>query len=414
MKYSTWKMACSYHEVALQFLLKTDDSVPSRTFSNVNIKECNAKGKCSFPNAFVNFDSGFSVPLFLFWQESICKLMERKIVKKENTKDDSLFEDLISFLEDENNRRHLMKVTSARSESDLQSILAHHLFAPLAPSSKYLVDESKAYSEQCPACKKKLNLGDTSFGHADYWHGLSDILIGKSTVKVRKDLEDADVTEESNNGSMGEPSHKYRRRNNGQKYGSSRDSAESDEDSDCSSLSVHLNEQSDHLPQIFSQTITNAFLESSKCSQLSDLFVPSFFVTPDSVSIHMYNCERDRLYTSENMNIWSGDNYNIGTIVCIWLALHFERFQNKVPEEEFTMRNVPKANFKTIVGDLLPIFEKNLTKPLKNSKERNSAEINFDMKFLLIVSEYSKQMSEKLQRIQTMYENKLQESDDSK
>lgn len=102
MKYSTWKMACSYHEVALQFLLKTDDSVPSRTFSNVNIKEFNAKGKCSFPNAFVNFDSGFSVPLFLFWQESIFKLMERKIVKKENTKDDSLFEDLISFLEDGN------------------------------------------------------------------------------------------------------------------------------------------------------------------------------------------------------------------------------------------------------------------------------------------------------------------------
>ncbi|XP_076097198.1 uncharacterized protein LOC143067653 [Mytilus galloprovincialis] len=407
-------MACFLHEVALQFLLKTDESVPSRKFSNVNIKECNAKGKSSFSDAFVKFDSGFCVPLFLFWQESIYKLMESKILKKEKTKDDSLIEDLISFLEDENNRRHLMKARSAGSESELQSILAHHLFAPLTSSSKYLVDESKTYSEQCPACKKKLNVGDTSFGHADYWHGLSDILIGKSTVKVGKDLEGAEATKESDNGSMSEPSHKYRRRNNGQKYEPSRDSADSDGDSDCCSLSVHLNEQGDYLSQIFSQTITNAFFESSKCSKLSDLFIPSFFATPDVISIHMYNCKRDRLYTSENMNIWSGDNYNIGTIVCIWLALHFERFQNKVPEEEFTMRNVPKANFKTVVGDLLPIYEKNLTKPLKNSKERNSADINFDMKFLLIVSEYSKQMSEKLQRIQTMYGNKLQESDDSK
>ncbi|XP_052104892.1 uncharacterized protein LOC127737967 [Mytilus californianus] len=403
-------MACFLHEVALQFLLKTDDSVPSRRFSNVTIKECNAKGKSRFSNAYVKYDSGFGVPLFLFWQDSICKLMERKIIKDENIRDDKIFEDLINFLEDENNRKHLMKVTSAGSESELQSILAHHLFAPLASSSKYLVDESKAYSEQCPACKKKLNLGDTSFGHADYWHGLTDILIGRSTVKVGKDLED----EESVDGSMGEPSHKYMRRNNGQKFGSSRDTVDSDGDSDCSSVSVHLNEQRDHLPQIFSQTITNAFFESSKCSQMSDLFIPSFFATPDVVSIHMYNCETDRLYTSENMKIWSGDNYNIGTIVCIWLALHFERFQNKVPEEEFTMRNVPKANFKTFVGDLLPIYEKNLTKPLKNSKERNSSDINFDMKFLLIVSEYSKQMSEKLQRIQTMYEKKLQESDDSK
>ncbi|XP_063425952.1 uncharacterized protein LOC134709737 [Mytilus trossulus] len=409
-------MACSLslHEVALQFLLKTDDSVPSRRFSNVNIKECNAKENSSFSDAFVKFDSGFCVPLFLFWQESICKLMERKILEKAKTKNDSRFENLINFLEDENNRRHLMKATSAGSESELQSILAHHLFAPLASSSKYLVDESKVYTQQCLACKKKLNVGDTSFGHAEYWHGHADILIGKSTVKVGKDLEDAKATEESSNRSMGEPSHKYMRRNNGQKYGSSRDSEDSDEDLDCSSLSVHLNEEGDHLPQIFSQTITNAFFESSKCSKLSDLFIPSFFATPDVISIHMYNCERDRLYTSENMNIWSGDNYNIGTIVCIWFALHFERFQNKVPEEEFTMRNVPKANFKTVVGDLLPIYEKNLTKPLKNSKERNSAEINFDMKFLLIVSEYSKQMSEKLQRIQTMYENKLQVSDDSK
>ncbi|OPL21403.1 hypothetical protein AM593_02636, partial [Mytilus galloprovincialis] len=290
--------------------------------------------------------------------------MERKILKTGKTKDDSLFEDLIGFLED--------------------GTVQINNYCQINPNINFCI------------------MG----GHADYWHGHTNIFIGKSTVKVGKDLEDADVTEESDNGSMGEPSHKYMRTNNGQKNGPSRDLADSDEDSDCSSLSVHFNEQTDHLPQIFSQTITNAFFESSKCSKLSDLFIPSFFATPHGVSIHMYNCERDRLYTSENMNIWSGDNYNIGTIVCIWLALHFERFQNKVPEEEFTMRNVPKANFKTVVGDLLSIYEKNLTKPLKNSKERNSAEINFDMKFLLIVSEYSKQMSEKLQTIQTMYENK--------
>lgn len=102
-------MACSLHEVALQFLLKTDDSVPSRRFSNVNIKECNAKGKSNFSDAFVKFDSGFCVPLFLFWQDSICKLMERKILKTGKTKDDSLFEDLIGFLEDGN---YLDKITA--------------------------------------------------------------------------------------------------------------------------------------------------------------------------------------------------------------------------------------------------------------------------------------------------------------
>ena len=58
----------------------------------------------------------------------------------------------------------LQKLTNTLSEAEIQSILAHHLFGPLVPSSKYIIDGRHKHEKKCFACKENTVLGNTSFG----------------------------------------------------------------------------------------------------------------------------------------------------------------------------------------------------------------------------------------------------------
>ncbi|CAC5361471.1 unnamed protein product [Mytilus coruscus] len=64
------------------------------------------------------------------------------------------------------NSKHLGKVKEAKSEAEIQAILAHHLFSQLAPTGKYVIDGRCAPVDlkKCPACKADLVYGDTSIG----------------------------------------------------------------------------------------------------------------------------------------------------------------------------------------------------------------------------------------------------------
>ena len=52
-----------------------------------------------------------------------------------------------------------------KKKSDIQAVLATHLFGPLA-GKQYVIDEN-GFDEKlkkCPGCNEIINLGDTSFG----------------------------------------------------------------------------------------------------------------------------------------------------------------------------------------------------------------------------------------------------------
>ena len=58
----------------------------------------------------------------------------------------------------------LQKLNNTLSEAETQSILTHHLFGPLVPSSKYMIDGRHRHEKKCFACKENIVLGNTSIG----------------------------------------------------------------------------------------------------------------------------------------------------------------------------------------------------------------------------------------------------------
>lgn len=119
--------------------------------------------------------------------------------------------------------------------------------------------------------------------------------------------------------------------------------------------------------QVLAQTIVNAFCNAKKNNSLSNLFIPSFLVKGSEVSFHMYNCDQDKLLTSEPQMLCREDDVdvyklNINTILYIWIALHFDIFDSKV--EEKLQENFPCSNFKAIVGSKYQIYKEKMTRPL--------------------------------------------------
>lgn len=70
---------------------------------------------------------------------------------------------LLSFLVDDH-KHCLQKLSNTLSEAEIQSILAHHSFGLLVPSSKYMIDGKHRHEKKSFACKEDSVLGNTSFG----------------------------------------------------------------------------------------------------------------------------------------------------------------------------------------------------------------------------------------------------------
>ena len=60
-------------------------------------------------------------------------------------------------------------------------------------------------------------------------------------------------------------------------------------------VEVKKGNMNEALPQVFAQTIVNAFCEVKKNPKLEDYYISSFLDTATTESVHMYNCKRDRL-----------------------------------------------------------------------------------------------------------------------
>ena len=139
-------------------------------------------------------------------------------------------------------------------------------------------------------------------------------------------------------------------------------------------MSVEETAMNEAMPQVFAQTIVNAFCEVKKNPKLEDYYIPSFLATSTTVSVHMYNCKRDKLFSSVDLPIFddSGKELNFGTIITIWLSLNFDHLASIVPDDEFEERGNPRCNFRNTVEVSYNLYHTELSKRLKDADKKNS------------------------------------------
>ncbi|CAG2219593.1 unnamed protein product [Mytilus edulis] len=146
-------------------------NVTNRLFSNVQIENTNSTSSAYFSDAFLKYtiESEESINLSWFWCDGIEEIVENYCGEKTSNESRYQVVKLLrqcvqKFILDECNSKHLGKVKEAKSEAEIQAILAHHLFSKLAPTGKYVIDGrcTPIDLQKCPACKEDLDYGDTS------------------------------------------------------------------------------------------------------------------------------------------------------------------------------------------------------------------------------------------------------------
>lgn len=173
------------------------------------------------------------------------------------------------------------------------------------------------------------------------------------------------------------------------------------------SMSVEEVKMNEALPQVFAQTIVNAFFEVKKNPKLEDYYIPSFLATATTVSVHMYNCKRDRLFSSVDLPIFddSGEELHFGTIIIIWLSLNFDRLANIIPDGELEERGNPRCNFKSAVGDSYKLYQTELSKPLKDADKKRPVTRQFDMAMWFQNTQFLSDLKDSLGRTQALVDN---------
>ncbi|XP_076105872.1 uncharacterized protein LOC143074207 [Mytilus galloprovincialis] len=307
---------------------------------------------------------------------------------------------------EECNSKHLGKVKEAKSEVEVQAILAHHLFSKLAPTGKFVIDGkcTPIDLQTCPACQEDLDYGDTSIGNPDYWHGYPDILIDRSTVKI-----DMDETQEYEHDELPEPDRKKQRQleqTNGADGEGSNLTPKTDIFTTCEDQFFKTEKT---LRQSFAQTITNAFYQVKQYPKLQNLCIPSFLASDNKVRIIMYNCEQDRLYISEDMYLFDtlcDHGLNVGTIVSIWLALNFEIFQNEVDEDDLTAIALKKSSFQKKLPDtVLSVYKHKLYRNLPTKRKHTEQPPRTTMSVRVLKSKYARSLLERLESLDSRFFN---------
>lgn len=124
--------------------------------------------------------------------------------------------------------------------------------------------------------------------------------------------------------------------------------------------------------KVLAETIVNAFCSARRNKSMSNLFIPSFLVRESDASVHMYNCNEDKLITSAPLPLWrkhKGESVlNINTILYIWIALHFDVFDTSCTNK--LQEHFPKSKFQTVVGDQYEIYRNKSRLCLYSSNEK--------------------------------------------
>lgn len=207
------------------------------------------------------------------------------------------------------------------------------------------------------------------------WHGIADIVIHKSVVKVSAENYDDSDQEDSDNIidlACGLSPSKQRKTSN----------SESEDDSWTSVVEDKLQKSKYKKlkSQALAQGIVNAFCEVKRDKSLHDKYLPSFLATDGYIRIILYNCSSDILLLSEKLPIWEntedGDvELDTTTLLQVWLFLNFEKFEKLAPD--FVFEDIPSSKFKDVVNNVYSIYVDKVTTPLEPLKHKPKNECLF-------------------------------------
>lgn len=193
-------------------------------------------------------------------------------------------------------------------------------------------------------------------GHKRVWHGIADIVLLKSVVKISTEDNDDSENDSDSTVDLSCASPPKQRKTSG---------SESEEDSLTSIVEVKLQKSKNKKSksQALSQCIVNAFCEAKRDKTLFDKFIPSFLATEEYIRIILYNCSSDILLLSEELPIWKEAELDTRTLLQVWLFLNFEKFEVLAPG--FIYEDMPSSQFKNVVRDVYSVYLEKVTRPLE-------------------------------------------------
>ncbi|XP_071148378.1 uncharacterized protein [Mytilus edulis] len=385
----------------------------------LKIINCNGTGDWSFSDATLEYttrDGCLLEQWFLSGINWVTAALSHRGKNKMNHVQKKAFDSLLKYVGDIDKHQKCLSILwnrKIKTESEIVGILAHHLFGPLVDGVNII--EGKSRKSFC--CKADLKVGNTSFGNKAVWHGNADIVVRHSIVEVN--------TTEEDTGACGDetyPEEKDLAEGSGElgQMSLNESDLEGHEDECSTSVLGHgwssiievklQTAPKKKMPsQVLAQTIVNAFCNAKKNNSLSNLFIPSFLVKGSEVSFHMYNCDQDKLLTSEPQMLCREDDVdvyklNINTILYIWIALHFDIFDSKV--EEKLQENFPCSNFKAIVGSKYQIYKEKMTRPLHicDNMTVQSKQFTIDP-FLIVPSRFVEEYKELTKDLVAQFES---------
>ncbi|XP_045160768.2 uncharacterized protein LOC123525690 [Mercenaria mercenaria] len=343
-----------------------------RPFAMLDVENCNASGPWTFSNATINVKPRIEAmsEMFMF-RGAVQTILQSRPGAQHHTEFNAeqkiAVQALDEFVKEEKHLKCLTdiwgKPIEERKESEIQAVLAVHVFGPLCPSADVRVD--RRCNDCCPGCNTPVHKTDTSFGHNDGWHGYADIVVRHSQIKI---------TQHEDAGASGDQPPAKRARSDSDESVSSITEVKSSSGEPYmpyGPLKLQAGSQSKDLSQILAQTIVNAFIQYKKNSSLKNYFIPCFLASEKFVTIHMYNPDHDLLVTQgEAMTLRKANSIDYDTILTIWLALNFDIFPAGVKGEHVgdLLDTQAKSGFFDQIKSCLNLYKQKLDFPTVESE----------------------------------------------
>lgn len=315
--------------------------------SFLRVLSSNAAAGESFSSArlhvqVIKDDLGSSVlaPIAVFFLQGLYILEEFLDVADPKIPEDMMkrraLRDLLQFLTEDHSA-----LAEYRGKGELEwkwaVRFAQHLLIPLVPHKTFVIDSYNGLKLQlcCPLEHPVAGeIGDTSFGCNEGWHGAVDILIkGKeiplSVVGEKEDSDSASVSSDS--------------------------SIEVKRDRVFTATA---------LQQVMAQTIVFSFLQRKlNGGKSSNCLVPGIGICSEQLILYMYDCEADVLLEAMPLDIFSDHGpevLHIRGVVVLWLLLNYGEFGNCIPDKFKTY----KSEFHQDLGEkFLDIYMNKVVKP---------------------------------------------------
>lgn len=210
---------------------------------------------------------------------------------------------------------------------------AQHLLIPLVPEKTFEMDSFSGLEkpECCPVPHPMTGeVGDTSFGCTEGWHGSVDLIINEKELPVSV-------------------------------FGPYKHSGSNSSPSEAETDRVLL---SDDLQQMMAETIVFSFWQHKQSGNASsNCLVPGIGISDEKLIVCMYDCEADVLLEALPLDIFSDHGpeiLHIRAVIVLWLLLNYKEFGNRIPDKFINY----KSEFHQVLGPkYLDIYKNKVQKP---------------------------------------------------